>query len=55
MTTDIFCFYLQNGLIQTSQTGGQVILPPLVFPGPSFASQYPTWMEVSLRDVRTSL
>jgi hypothetical protein len=23
MTTDIFCFYLQNGLIQTSQTGGQ--------------------------------
>jgi hypothetical protein len=23
MTTEIFCFYLQNGLIQTSQTGGQ--------------------------------
>jgi hypothetical protein len=23
MTTDSFCFYLQNGLIQTSQTGGQ--------------------------------
>jgi len=23
MTTDNFCFYLQNGLIQTSQTGGQ--------------------------------
>jgi hypothetical protein len=23
MTTDIFCFYLQNRLIQTSQTGGQ--------------------------------
>ncbi len=23
MTSDIFCFYLQNGLIQTSQTGGQ--------------------------------
>jgi hypothetical protein len=22
-TTDIFCFYLQNRLIQTSQTGGQ--------------------------------
>ena len=23
MTTDNFCFYLQNILIQTSQTGGQ--------------------------------
>ncbi len=23
MTTDNFCFYLQNGLIETSQTGGQ--------------------------------
>jgi hypothetical protein len=23
MTTDHFCFYLQNRLIQTSQTGGQ--------------------------------
>jgi hypothetical protein len=23
MTTDKFCFYLQNRLIQTSQTGGQ--------------------------------
>ncbi len=23
MMTDIFCFYLQNRLIQTSQTGGQ--------------------------------
>ena len=23
MTTDIFCFYLQNRLIQTSRTGGQ--------------------------------
>jgi hypothetical protein len=23
MTTDDFCFYLQNRLIQTSQTGGQ--------------------------------
>ncbi len=28
MTTDNFCFYLQNRLIQTSQTGH-----PLVFPG----------------------
>ena len=24
MTTDIFCFYLQKRLIQTSQTGGQL-------------------------------
>ncbi len=32
MTTDISCFYLQNRLIQTSQTGGTVIRPPLVFP-----------------------
>jgi hypothetical protein len=23
MTTENFCFYLQHGLIQTSQTGGQ--------------------------------
>jgi hypothetical protein len=23
MTTDNFCFYLQNRIIQTSQTGGQ--------------------------------
>ena len=39
----IFCFYLQNRLIQTSQTGGQwysdtspfsiPCFPPLVFPG----------------------
>jgi len=34
MTTDNFCFYLQNRLIQTSQTGGQryVDTSPLVFP-----------------------
>ncbi len=34
MTTDNFCFYLQNKLIQTSQTGGQryVDTSPLVFP-----------------------
>jgi hypothetical protein len=33
MTTDIFCFYLQNRLIQISQqeVNGTVILPPLVF------------------------
>ncbi len=35
MTDDNFCFYLQNRLIQTSQTGGQWYsdTPPLVFPG----------------------
>jgi hypothetical protein len=35
MTTDSFCFYLQNRLIQTSQTGGQWYsdTSPLVFPG----------------------
>jgi hypothetical protein len=34
MTTDNFCFYLQNSLIQTSQTGGQQYsdISPLVFP-----------------------
>ncbi len=34
MTTDNFCFYLQNKLIQTSQkeVNSTVILPPLVFP-----------------------
>ncbi len=30
---NFFCFYLQNRLIQTSQTGnGTVVLPPSVFP-----------------------
>ncbi len=34
MTMDNFCFYLQNRLIQTTQTGGQWYSePPLVFPG----------------------
>jgi len=30
----IFCFYLQNRLLQTSKAGGQVYsdTPPLVFP-----------------------
>jgi hypothetical protein len=34
MTTDNFCFYLQNRLIQTSQKGGQRYsdTSPLVFP-----------------------
>jgi hypothetical protein len=35
MTTDNFCFYFQNRLIETSQTGGQWYSDtfPLVFPG----------------------
>ena len=35
MTTDHFCFYFQNRLLQTSQTGGQWYsdTSPLVFPG----------------------
>jgi hypothetical protein len=34
ITTDNFCFYFQNRLIQTSQTGGQWYsdTSPLVFP-----------------------
>ncbi len=38
MTTDNFGFYLQNRLIQTSQTGGQQYSDtcPLVFPGISY-------------------
>jgi hypothetical protein len=40
MTTDNYCFYLQNRLIQSSQTGGQWYsdTSPLVFPGLSFLS-----------------
>ena len=39
MTSDNFCFYLQNRLIQTTQTGGQQYndASPLVFPGQGFA------------------
>ncbi len=37
MTTDNFCFYSQNRLIQTvkQEVNGTVKLPPLVFPGQS--------------------
>ncbi len=39
MTADNFCFYLQNTLIQTSQTGGQPYsdTSPWVFPGMSIS------------------
>ncbi len=38
MTTDNFCFYLQNRLIQTSQTGGQWYsdTSPLSIPCPEY-------------------
>jgi hypothetical protein len=39
MTTDNFCFYLQNRQIQTSQTGQWYSdTPPLVFPAPVFTT-----------------
>ncbi len=44
MTTDDFCFYLQNRLIQTSQTGGQQYndtSPLLVFPGETDQKIFP--------------
>jgi hypothetical protein len=36
MTTDNFCFYLQNRLIQTSQTGGQWYSDTFPFSIPCF-------------------
>jgi hypothetical protein len=36
MTTDNFCFYLQNRLIQTSQTGGQLYSDTFPFSIPWF-------------------
>ncbi len=48
MTTNNCCFYLQNRLIQTSQTGGQQYsdLPPLVFPGWAFWT-FESWVNNS--------
>jgi len=42
MTTDNFCFYLQNSLIQTCQTGGQwyINTRPLVFPALAHGVRY---------------
>ncbi len=34
MTTDNFCFYLQNRLIQTGQTGGQLYIDTSPFSVP---------------------
>ncbi len=46
MTTDNFCFYLQNRLIKTGQTGGQwyIDTSPLVFPGILFESKTLAYM-----------
>jgi hypothetical protein len=41
MTTDNFCFYLQNRLIQTSQTGGQLYSDTSPFSIP--------WLEIFLQ------
>jgi hypothetical protein len=50
MTTDNFCFYLQNRLIQTSQTGGQWYTDTYTFSSiPCFKHfpQFPSfWAEV---------
>ncbi len=43
MTTDNFCFYLQNRLTQTSQTGGQQYSDTSPFSIP--------WLEVHLKIV----
>jgi hypothetical protein len=40
MTTDNFCFYLQNRLIQTSQTGGQWYSDTSLFGIPWFVCQW---------------
>jgi hypothetical protein len=38
MTTDNFCFYLQNRLIQTSQTGGHRYSDTSPFSFPCYAT-----------------
>ncbi len=44
MTTDNFCFYLQNRLIQTSQTGGQQYSDTSPFRIPCSRYWYQVWM-----------
>jgi hypothetical protein len=54
MTTENFCFYLQNRLIQASQTGGQWYsdtLPPLVFPGCTKTARFLVFSVVRNADV----
>jgi len=40
MTSDNFCFYLQNRLIQTSQTGGQQYSDTFPFSIPLFEPEH---------------
>jgi hypothetical protein len=46
MTTDNFCFYLQNRLIQTSQTGGQLYSDTSPFSIPWFNHLKQEWNKV---------
>jgi len=47
MTTDNFCFYLQNRLIQTSQTGGQWYDDTSPFSIPCLNLHNPPWATLS--------
>jgi len=40
MTTDNFCFYLQNRLIRTGQTGGQLYIDTSPFSVPCYYYHY---------------
>jgi hypothetical protein len=57
MTTDKFCFYLQNRLIQTSQTGGQLYGDafPFSIPWTWVSSKDQTELEIFARLKRASL
>jgi hypothetical protein len=43
MTTDNFCFYLQNRLIQTGPTGGQWYIDTSAFSIPWYRPHYFKW------------
>jgi hypothetical protein len=47
MTADNFCFYLQNRLIQTSQTGGQQYIDASPFSIPWLDSNHRPWDDVA--------
>jgi hypothetical protein len=51
MTTDNFCFYLQNRLIQTSQTGGQWYsdTSPFSIPYLVYDLGYKNWTKKNLK------
>jgi len=50
MTTDNFCFHMQNRLIQMSQTGGQWYsdTPPLIFQGKRVCQSETTYLIAKL-------